>query len=109
MLIKLFYKIAKDIKDSNLSIELKEYSSGEEISKKIYSFSSEKNLDHAMSKIKDDLLSLNKSFIFYYYDDKNNYLELENLYSNKKIILSETNYFSDSNLNEVPKIIDIIK
>lgn len=109
MLVKLFYKIAKDIAGKDLSIELREYVNDEEISKEIYSFSSEKNLEFAMSKIKDDLSSMNKSFMFYHYDDKNNYLELENLYSNKKLIISETEYYSDSNLNQTPKIIEIIK
>ena len=105
MSIKIFYKLAKDrLTDSGLSIEVKVFEFEEEVSSDVYSFSNHNKLSSAMLRMAEDILSLDKSFMYYYFDKKNNYIELENLMRGKKILISETDTQSDIKLNDIPDI-----
>jgi len=108
MSLKIFYKIAKDKRLSGNSIEVRYFDGDEESYRKVHSFSSEENLSDAILNIINEVLSLNKSFIHYYCDKKNNYIELEDLMNQKKILISETKIIDYSNLDKIPKIKEFI-
>lgn len=104
MSLKIFYKIAKDTALSGKSIEIEYFDKDKKVSEEIYSFSSEENLSSAVLKLINEILSLNKSFVHYYYDKKNSYIELEDLMNQKKVLVSETNKNNYSSLDKAPSI-----
>ena len=108
MSLKIFYKIAKDKRLSSNSIEVACFDENEESSREVYSFSSGENLSDAILKIINEVLSLDKSFIHYYCDKKNSYIELEDLMNQKKVLISETKRIDYSNLDKIPKIKELI-
>lgn len=108
MSLKIFYKIARDSGISDNSVEVKYFEGESEVSEEVYSFSSEEGLSHAISNVINEILSLNKSFIHYYCDKKNSYIELEDLMNDKKILISETKKFDSSNVDKLLSIKEFI-